>query len=77
MRLEICVSRTSVIEIGKEVQRGLVGFLTAEGVEGREVHRPLSAVCGVHRMSSSRVLERHRRFHEGPLSLQDDSQHPP
>ncbi|KAJ4435544.1 hypothetical protein ANN_18160 [Periplaneta americana] len=60
------------METGKEEQRGVVRFLTAEG--GRQKpHRHMSAVYGEHSVSYSRVLEWHKRFREGRLSLQDDA----
>ena len=52
-------------------------FLTAEGVEGREIHYRITAVYGEHSMSCSCVLEWHKRFWEDRVSLQDDSKHPP
>ncbi|KAJ4446275.1 hypothetical protein ANN_12969 [Periplaneta americana] len=61
------------MEAGKEEQRGVVRFLTAEEVEGREIHRLMSAVYGEHSMSCLRVLELHKRFQEGRVSLQDDA----
>ncbi|KAJ4426403.1 hypothetical protein ANN_27217 [Periplaneta americana] len=45
------------MEAGKEEQRGAVGFLNAEGIRGREIHRRISAVYGEHSMSCSHVLE--------------------
>ena len=51
-------------------------FFTVDGV-GQEIHRRMSAVYGKHSMSCSRVLEWHKRFHMGCVSLQDDAQHPP
>lgn len=60
------------MEASEEEQRGVVRFLTAEGVGGREVHHRMSAVYGEHSMSCSRVLEWHKRFREGRVSLQDD-----
>ncbi|KAJ4451555.1 hypothetical protein ANN_03021 [Periplaneta americana] len=60
------------METGKE-QQGVVRFLTAGGVGGREIHCCMSAVYGKHSMSCLRVLEWHKRFREGRVSLQDDA----
>ncbi|KAJ4427206.1 hypothetical protein ANN_24823 [Periplaneta americana] len=58
------------MEASKEEQRGVVRFLTAEGVEAQEIHRRMSAVSGV---SCSRVLEWHKRFRKGCVSLQGNA----
>jgi hypothetical protein len=50
------------MEAGKEEQRNVVRFLTAEGVG-----------YGEHSMSRSRVLAWHKRFREGRVSLQDNA----
>ena len=42
VRLDI---RVSVMEADKEEQRGVVGFLNAERVRGREIYRRTSS-CG-------------------------------
>ncbi|KAJ4437739.1 hypothetical protein ANN_17885 [Periplaneta americana] len=59
------------MEAGKEEQRGVVRFLTAEGVGGREIYCRMSAVYSEHSMSCYHVLEWHKRFREGCVSLQD------
>ena len=74
---DTCVHPTTVMGAGKEEQRGVVRFLAAGGVGGREIHRRISAVNGESSMTCLRVLEWHKRFREGRVSLQDDVQHPP
>ncbi|PNF40213.1 hypothetical protein B7P43_G08284 [Cryptotermes secundus] len=69
----MCCRPTSVMEAGKEEQRSVARFLTAEGVGGREIRRRMSVVYGEHSMSRSRVLAWHKRFREGRVSLQDDA----
>ncbi|KAJ4438051.1 hypothetical protein ANN_13990, partial [Periplaneta americana] len=69
---DTCVHPTSLMESGKEEQRDVVRFLTAEGI-GREIHHRMSAGYGKHSMSCSHVLEWHKRFREGRVSLQDDA----
>ena len=47
MRSEVIntsIRPTAKMEAGKEEKRGLVRFLTAEVVEGREIHLRMSAV---------------------------------
>ena len=57
----------------KEEQRCVVRFLAAECAGTREIHRRMSAVYGEHCMSLTSVHEWQKRFHEGRISLQDDS----
>jgi transposase len=61
------------METGKEEQRSVVRFLTAEGVERREIHRRMSVVYGEHSVSHLHVLAWHKRFREGRVSLQDNA----
>ncbi|KAJ4435076.1 hypothetical protein ANN_23651 [Periplaneta americana] len=61
------------MEASKQEQRGVVRFLTAEGIGEREIHRRISAIYGEHSMSCSHVLEWHKRFQEGHVSVQDDA----
>ncbi|KAJ4444770.1 hypothetical protein ANN_06567 [Periplaneta americana] len=61
------------MKAGKEEQRDVVRFLTTEEVGGLEIHHCMSAVYGEHSMSCFRVLEWHKRFREGHVSLQDNA----
>ena len=61
------------MEACKEEQRGVVRFLTAEGVGGMDIHRRMSQVCGEHCMSLARVKAWHKRFREGWVSLSNDA----
>ena len=55
----------------KEEQRGVVRFLTAEGVGGMDVHRRMSQVYGEHYMSLASVKGWQMGFREGRVSLAD------
>ena len=65
------------MEAGTEEQRGVVRFLTVEGLGGRKIHRRMCAVYGEHSMSCWHVLEWHKKFCKGRVSLQYDALHPP
>ncbi|KAJ4432539.1 hypothetical protein ANN_21162 [Periplaneta americana] len=45
------------MEAGKEEQRGVVRFLTAEGVGGREIHRRVSAAYDERSMSYNPIMD--------------------
>ena len=57
------------MEASKEEQRGVVSFLTAEGVGGTDIHRRMLQVYGEHCMSLARV----KTFREGRVLLADDA----
>ena len=57
----------------KKEQRGVVRFLTAEGVGGTDIHRRMSQVYGEHCMSLARVKAWHKRSREGRVSSADDA----
>lgn len=56
----------------KEEQRGVVRFLTAEGVSQQEISRRMTAVYGEHCMSLATVKRWSKRFTEGRESCKDD-----
>ena len=62
------------MEASKEEQRGVVCFLTAEGVWGTDIHRRMSQVSGEHCMSLARVKACHKHFREGQVPLANDAQ---
>ena len=59
------------MEASKEEQRGVVHFLTAEGVGGTDIYRRMSQVYGEQCMSLARFKAWHKRFREGQVSLAD------
>ena len=68
-----CVRPALEMEARKEEQRGVVGFLVAEGAETRGFHRHMSAVYGEHCMYLTSIHKWQKRFREGRTSLQDNS----
>ncbi|GBO11356.1 hypothetical protein AVEN_111355-1 [Araneus ventricosus] len=61
------------MQASKKEQRGLIRFLAAEGVGGREMYRQMKAVYGEYSLSRSTVVEWRKRFLEGRALLEDDA----
>jgi response regulator of citrate/malate metabolism len=55
-----------------EEQRGVIRFLTAEGVNQHEIHRRMKAVYGEHCLSLTATKRWSKRFSEGRVSVKDD-----
>ena len=62
------------MEMSKEEQRGVVRFLTMEGVWGTVIHRRMSEVYGEHGMSLAKVKTWHKRYRKVGVSLADNAQ---
>ncbi|XP_035230846.1 protein GVQW3-like [Stegodyphus dumicola] len=60
------------MKVSKAEQHGIVHFLTAEDVEGCEIHRQMKRIYGKYCMSWARVQEWHKHFREGHLLIGDD-----
>ncbi|GBL78369.1 hypothetical protein AVEN_42889-1 [Araneus ventricosus] len=61
------------MQASKKEQRGVIRFLAAEGVGGREMYRRMKAVYGEYSPSRSTVAEWRKRFLEGCELLEDDA----
>jgi hypothetical protein len=56
-----------------EVQRSYIKTETLRGKNPTEIHSALREVCGEHTVDCSTVSRWATRFHEGPVTINDDS----
>ncbi|GFQ86703.1 histone-lysine N-methyltransferase SETMAR [Trichonephila clavata] len=61
------------MQVSKKEKRGVIRFLAAEGVGGREMHRQMKAVYSEYSQCRSNVVEWRYIFPEGRELLEDEA----